>query len=147
LRLSPHENLSKVFVIEKLPVFADGEIECEVYLEQNALFNVILRGSLAKDEWYMARLDARPTHWDCILFKPKGLAWEECNKDALKYHSPHSRWLTMRVVAEGARISLYRDGQLVDRISDAKLADGRISLFAEVANVHVRKISISPTST
>lgn len=146
LNLVPHEYLSKVFIIEKLPVFADGEIECEVYLEQNALFDVIVRGSLAEDEWYMARLDARPIKWDCILFKPKGQRWEECNKDALEHHSPHSQWLTMRVVADGPRVSLYRDGLLVDRITDAKLADGRISLFAEVANVYVRKISVSPAS-
>jgi len=148
LQLIPHDNRSKVLLLEKLPQFVNGVIECEVYLEPNALFDVILRGSLADGEFYMARLDARPTMWDCILFTPKGKGWRECNKDkgTLIHHSPHGQWLKMRIVADGHRISLYRDAQLVDQVDDAKIMIGRVGLFAEVANVYARKIHIFQTS-
>jgi hypothetical protein len=138
------ESLSRVLCRAE-PQFVDGEIECEVYLEQGAIFNLLLRGSLAGGEFYMARLDARPAYWDCILFQPKGRGWHECNKDkgTLTHHSSPNQWLAMRVEAKGSRISIYRDGQLIDQIDDAKVTTGRICAFAELANVYVRRIRIS----
>jgi hypothetical protein len=63
----------------------------------------------------------------------------------LKYRdTPDGQWLTMRVVADGQKISLYRDEHLVDQIDDAKVTTGRVGLFAEEADVYVRKVSISP---
>lgn len=136
--------LSRVLCREE-PFFVDGAIECEVYLEQGAVFDLLLRGNLAVGEFYMARLDARPTHWDCILFKPEGRRWRECNKDkgTLISHSPPNQWLPIRVEAEGSRISVFRDGQLIDQIDDARVTTSRICVFAELANVYVRKIRIS----
>ena len=146
-------DLSKVLLLEELPLFMNGEIECEVYLGSGALFDVMLRGifdvkepNSLNNEFYMVRFDARGgDQLDCILIKPKGsVDWRKCDRG--EHHSPHSQWLKMRVEADGRRMSLYRDGNLVSQIQidDAKVTTGRIGLFAEQANVYVKEIRISP---
>lgn len=145
LELVPYDNLSKILVLDELPQFVDGVIECEVYLESGAIFDVMLRGDLNIKEFYMARLDTRQRRNDCILFKPRERRWAECNdRETLKYHSPPRRWLKMRIVADKHTISLYRNGQKVDEINNAITTIGKIGLFAELANVYVKKISICP---
>ncbi len=135
-------DLSTVLTLYREPRFADGTVECEVYLESGALFNLVLRGDIVDDEFYMARLDARPDYWDSILVKPRGRAWRECNKGHLSHHSPYARWLTMRVEADGPEISLYRDDQLVDSVNDAEFLDGTIAVFAEEGTAYVRVLRI-----
>lgn len=143
LELVSHNGMSKVLLLEDLPRFTNGVIECEVYLESGALFDVLLRGDLESNEFYMARFDSRTSLWDCILVQPKSGVWHPCNEtNRLTYHSPHNRWLTMRVIADGQAISLFRDGTLIDWIDDAPIKAGRIGLLAEVANVYVRRVSI-----
>jgi hypothetical protein len=129
-------------VLHSQPRFGEGTIQCEVFLEYGALFNLVVRGDVGDDEFYMARLDSREEFWDCILSKRKGKAWRECNKGQLSHHSPFREWTTMRVNSRGGRISLYRDGKLVDRIDNATLADGNVAMFAECGQVHVRVIRI-----
>jgi hypothetical protein len=147
LKLVDHDHLRNVLLNDRLPEFMNGEIECEVYLEEGALFNVMLRGDISND-FYMARLDTRPTNWDCFLIRPVGQGWRECNaRSTLKYHSPHKQWLKMRVVADGKKLSLYRDNELVDGINNAKVTSGTIGLFAEVSNVYVRKVRVLPETT
>lgn len=135
-------DLSFALLLHTEPRFADGTVECEVYLEYGALFNLVVRGDVVDDEFYMARLDSREQFWDCILFKPKGKTWRECNKGRLSHHSEFRRWTTMRVDAKGRRISVYRDDELVDQILDARHADGTVGLFAEGAHAYVRAIRI-----
>lgn len=142
LQLIPHSNLSNVLILERLPRFVNGVVECEVYLEEGALFNVMLRGSISGDEFYMARLDSRPSNYDCLLIKPKGTGWRPLYKT--KHLSPHSQWLKMRVVAEGDRISLYRNKKLVAQIDNAEVKIGRVGFFAECATVYLRKVRVFP---
>lgn len=142
LRPVPGRDLSTVLQLHSEPRFRDGAIECQVYLDYNALFNVIVRGSVPDDQFYMARLDSRQDFWDCVLFKPKGGSWHECNRGYLLHNSPCRRWLTMRVEADGRRISLYRDGEAVDQIRDAGLRSGTVGLFAEQGTAWVRAVRI-----
>jgi hypothetical protein len=149
LRLTNFDNdLSKMIILKDY-LFVCGVIECEVYLEQGALFNVVFRGKLddgnLKDkEFYLARFDSRADKLgtrDGILFKSKDGWWDLCHEH-VKHNSPHSKWLSMRVVADIPAISLYCDGQLVDQINDTKLTNGNIALFAEIQNVYMKKIRV-----
>jgi hypothetical protein len=143
-------DLSKVLLLEELPLFLNGVIECEVYLEEGALFDVMLRGTFVaqpslKDEFYMARFDGRLGWPDCICIKPEGNEqWHECNDQSRSQHqyTPHGQWLKMHVEAHGQRILLYRGDDLVDQFNAAKATVGRIGLFAELANVYVKTINI-----
>jgi len=147
LKLVDHDHLRKVLLNDRLPEFVNGKIECEVYLEKGALFNVMLRGDISND-FYMARLDTRAACWDCFLIRPRGKGWKECNAiNTLKHHSPYGQWLKMRVIADGKRLSLYRDDVLVDEIDDAEVTSGTIGLFAELSNVYVRKVRVLPEPT
>jgi hypothetical protein len=138
----PGADVRYALVLHTQPRFAEGTIQCEVFLEHNAVFNLVVRGDVSDDEFYMARLDSREEFWDCVLAKARGKAWRECNKGQLSHHSPFRDWTTMRVDSHRGRISLYRDDQLVDRIADARLSDGNVAMFAECGEVHVRVIRI-----
>jgi hypothetical protein len=139
---TPGPDLSYALVLHAQPRFREGTVQCEVFLEYGALFNLVVRGDVADDEFYMARLDSREEFWDCILKKRKGEAWRECNKGHLSHHSPFRQWTTMRVDSRGGRISLYRDDELVDHIEDATPSDGNVAMFAECGQVHVRVVRI-----
>lgn len=140
----PHEKLTRVLLLQKLPLFSDGVIECEVWLEQESLFNVIVRGDIFAGEFYMARCDTRADWPDCIVFSKGGMTWQTCNWGIApsKHHSPHNQWITMRIHAIGRQIRLYREGLLVDEIADAKIILGKIGFFAEIGHAYVRKIRI-----
>lgn len=149
LTLVHHDNLSKVLVLTELTSFMNGEIECEVCLSPESIFNVVLRGSLTEDEFYIARFDARSgNHYDAILIKERGKYWDFCNRDELKHKSPSNRRLQMRIRAKNRRIELYRDGKLVHWINDAEKRSGVIALFTELpsgsGSVHVKAIRIWP---
>jgi hypothetical protein len=153
LRLTNFDNDLSKMVILKGYLFADGVIECEVNLEQGALFDVIFWANLGgnppeSDEFYLARFDTRankPEARDGILFKAagKGQWWKFCHEHT-KHNSPSGQWLTMRIEASGSHIALFCGEQLIDQIADAVQVDGSIALLAEIQDVHVRRIRIKP---
>jgi hypothetical protein len=153
LRLTNFDNELSKMVILKDHVFADGVIECEVNLDQGALFDVAFWADLGdnppeSDEFYLARFDTRtnnPKARDGILFKAagKGQWWNFCHEHT-KNNSPSGQWLTMRIEASGSHIALFCQGQLIDQITDAVQVVGSIALLAEIEDVHVKKISIKP---
>ena len=126
------------------PQFMNGEIECEVYLESGAIFNVRFREELVTHEFYMARLDARNWQFDAIL-AGKDAGWDFLrSQDKLKHRSPGGRLLKMHIRVDGRRIELRNGGTLVDWVDDAEIRAGRISLFAEQKTAFVKKIRITP---
>lgn len=144
LKFTPQQDLAEVLILGRIPSFSDGVIECEIYLEKRAVFNIIFRGDVTKGQFYMARLDARSNWRDCIVFSKGKTDWQIYNwrEHRLRFHSPERRWVTMRVVANKNRVHLFRDGQLVDTCDETKLLSGRIGMFAEVANAYVRRVRI-----
>jgi hypothetical protein len=138
----PGADVRYALVLHDQPRFGEGTIECEVFLEYGALFDLVVRGDVSDDEFYMARLDSRMEFWDCILAKTKGKTWRECNKGQLSHQTPFREWVTMRVDSCGGRISLYRDDERVDRIEHTALSDGNVAMFAECGQVHVRVIRV-----
>jgi hypothetical protein len=151
LKLIHHDQLRNFLVCKDINDFSDGVIECEVFLETNAIIDVVLRGniegSIERDQFYMARLDTRD-YYDCILFKPVGKLWSECNApEELKrrgFVSPSKQWINLKVMAKGRSIHLYRDGVWVDSWDHVQTLSEQIAIFAESADVYVRKITITP---
>ncbi|MDD5223120.1 MAG: hypothetical protein PHE84_03945 [bacterium] len=141
----PHDDLSNVMVLKTIPNFMNGIIECVIYLSHNSTFNIIFRANLNENEFYMARVDSRLDHWDCILFKQKDSNWKECNKENLKYHSPHNQFVKMRVEINDKHISLYRDSQLVDSVTNAISKTGEIGFFSELTENYLRNIRVIKT--
>jgi len=147
VELLPHTALRRVLLLEKLPFFALGEIEGEVYLEHGGIFDLVVRGSCSSEEFYMARLDSRREWYDCFVYKPKSVTWDKwwiCNWEStkLKHYSPSGRRILFKIIASKSSIRLYRDGELVDCVKQPELPLGRIAVFAEEAKVYLRKIAI-----
>ena len=145
IQLVHHYHLSRVLLLKTYPRFVDGVIECQVCLEPGALFSLLLRGSLEEDEFYLARLDSTPDWGAGILYKRRQKHWLECDeKKATRVPSPPGQWLNVRVVARGRRVALYCNERLLDQIDNARVRAGRIGMFAELDDVHVRRVRVFP---
>lgn len=138
----------KALLLKHGPEFKDGVIECEAYLTTGAIFDVVVRGNIADDHFYMARLDSRRggRQTDSIVVKPAGGNWHKCNQ-ASTHHTPVQRWTRMRIEADGPQIRLYNNGQEVNHIDNAEIASGRIAIFAEISKVHIRRFRVTYTDT
>jgi hypothetical protein len=145
LELIDHAGFRNVLFAQHFPDFVNGVIVCRVFMRPNAIFNVVVRANLVKNSFYMARLDTRSVYRDCILFKAENdSSWKECNDFAsLKGFSPTEKWMDMRVVVRKNIISLYRDEQLMDQITNANIDGTVIGIFAELANVYLDSIVVA----
>lgn len=144
VELAPHENLRRVLICEDFSDFINGDITCEVKLTPDALFDLAFRGDVHGGPFYMARFDARPGCLDGILFSPGGPNWQPIQgRELPKHTSPDGQWLVMKIQIQGKSIRLFQNDQLVDQIASADIVPGRISMFAEVANVYVRRITVA----
>ena len=145
IEIIPHEKLTRFLTLPDFNLFSNGIIECEVNLNHGALINVMLRGSFGpQDIFYMARLDSRDNFYDCILIKRGQAGWSVCNdKNNLLYHSPSNQWVRLKISLKNAKIHLFRDGKLVDKISNMQNLSGGIGFFAERGNVYLRRVKIN----
>lgn len=144
IELVPHEELKRVLVCNEVAEFKNGEITCEVKLAQDALLDIAFRGDVHKTAFYMARFDARPNDLDGILFSSGGTKWGAIEGRELPTHtSPANEWLLMKIQIQNKTVKLFQNEQLVDKIENANVVPGRISIFAEVKNAYVRRITIS----
>ncbi|TSC92389.1 MAG: hypothetical protein CEN89_725 [Candidatus Berkelbacteria bacterium Licking1014_7] len=112
----------------------NGSIECDVYLEPGALFNIIFHVDSVTEKWYMARLDTRNGMKDGFL-KGGRSGWAEFSMG--KSNSSPKTWHRMKLELDGPKIKLYRDGNLLAEMGDSEFKDGRIGIFNEVGEVHI----------
>lgn len=132
-------------LLEKIPYFMNGAIECEVSIPTEAIFNVVFRGSITRREFYMARLDTRiaPSYRDCILIKEEQENhWRTIAVTKYKSKTPADTWVKMRIEAIGTTISLFRDERLVYEVDNVYIRPSMIGLLAEEKTVSVRSVKL-----
>ena len=119
----------------------DGEVECDVYLEREALFNLVIRADDQYNIYYMVRLDSRRGQFNGILFDPGNRNWDFIKQSNINTAS--DRWWHMRVRFKGSEIKLYLDGKLVIATSDKRLPGlGNVGIFNELKRVFVNNFVI-----
>jgi hypothetical protein len=118
-------------------VFTDGTVELDVYLETDALVDVVFRGDLEKNTGYIARLDSRNYHDTFIKID----TWTMLGENSGHITSPH-QWHHMRVEVESSSFTLLCDDQVVARTIDTEFSSGQIALMNEVNKVHVDNVTV-----
>ena len=117
---------------------SSGVIECDFYLEPNAVFNIVFMANLEEEKWYMARFDSRQSDSDGFVLKEKGIGQQNWSffKMSGTYTSVHE-WHRARIVFNKEKVAMYRDEQLIVEFTDPEIFGNRIAIFNEVNDVHV----------
>lgn len=121
-----------------------GVIECDVYLEPGAVFNLVFFANVSKHNWYMARLDTRERNSDGFLIKDKGPGnnWRELAMSGTR--SKVKEWIRVRLEYSELKASLYINNELlVETVIEITTAFGKkIGLFNELADVHIDNFAL-----
>lgn len=119
----------------------NGEVECDVYLERDALVNVVIRANDHYNTYYMVRLDSRRGEYDGILYDPGSREWDFVKQSNI--NTAPDRWWHMKVRFRGSELKLYLDGKLVVATSDRRLpGPGNVGIFNERKRVFVNNFVI-----
>jgi len=151
LRIKANSNGLEYYLIFNKGLFKNFEIECNVRLNKDALFDVILR-STGEEEYkdsYIARFDSRITKdikmSDRILiWSNKRNWWDECNPKTKTSNSPPNQIINMKIVAIDNKISLYRNNVIIDSVNNAAEKYGKIGICAETQDVYIKDFRIKP---
>lgn len=133
------------FLVYRKEIMLNGEIICEVAIEQNALFNIIIgfnENEQNQQKYWLARLDTRPNEPEGIFFKDYGQQdWGKPTKTPSK--TKNNKSYKIRVVFNESGIKLYREGRKtpIDSISEG-IERGYIGFFNELGIITVKKIRV-----
>ncbi len=58
--------------------------------------------------------------------------------------APDGQWNRMEVVCDGNRIAVYLNDVLVNKMTDASLTSGKITIQSELAEIHIRRLDLLP---
>lgn len=119
----------------------DGEVECDVYLERDALVNIVIRADSSWNIYYMVRLDSRNGCFNSILFDRGGKNWDFIKSASVNVN--HDNWYHVKVRFKGRTLKLYVDNRLNVSVVDQKLTGyGGVGIFNEVKRVFVNNFTI-----
>lgn len=129
------------FVILKNILTEQGIIECDFYLEQDALLNIVFFCDKTKDNWYMARFDSRRNYSDGFLIKNQGAGVNWRNFRMSGTQTSAIKWCRARVEFDSTRVAVFKDGELLVEFNNPQILGGSIGLFNEVNHVHIDNFS------
>lgn len=125
------------FVILKNTEQERGIIECDFYLEDGAIFNIVFFCDDQRHNWYMARYDSRIYFSDGLLVKDQGPGanWRVFKMSGTQ--TDIKRWHRAKVEYDSTRIAIYKDGVLLVEYNNPKIFGKKIGIFNELNDVHV----------
>ncbi|TSC92693.1 MAG: hypothetical protein CEN89_530 [Candidatus Berkelbacteria bacterium Licking1014_7] len=122
----------------------NGVIECDFYLEPNAVFNIIFLGNKDNERWYMARFDSRISESDGFLIKDEGMGQQNWRFFQMSgTQTSIKEWHRARVVFNSEKVFMYKDGQLLVEFEKPDKFGNKMGIFNEVADVHVDNFSFT----
>lgn len=134
---------TNTFLILKKITAERGEIECDFFLEQGALLNIVFMCDKTDHNWHMARYDSRSGTSDGLLIKDggKGNNWRFNNMSTSRTNS--GSWYRAKVEFSSERTRMFRNGELIAEITNPPIFGKHIGLFNECANVSVDNFKFS----
>jgi hypothetical protein len=136
------DNPTNSLVIHKQTKIQQGVIECDVYLEPNAVFNIAFLADKEKEKWYMARFDSRPSESDGFLVKDEGKGMQNWNYFQMSgTHTSVHEWHRMKIVIKDKIVALFKNDEKIVEFSNPELFGTNIGLFNEVNDVHIDNFS------
>lgn len=119
-----------------------GIIECDFYLEDEAIFNIIFFADTERRKWYMARFDSRGNRSDGFIIQDDTHGnWREFRMSGTRTST--KEWHRARLQFDRNKASLFRDGILLVEFDNPEAFGKNIGFFNEVKNVHVDNFSFT----
>lgn len=129
------EGRTNSFIFLKNEKIEEGVIECDFYLEENALLNIVIFADMDQDAWYMARFDSRPKYSDGFIIKKHGENWKDFRMSGTKTRP--KEWHRARVEFNSTRVSMYIGNNLIVDFENPTIFGDKVGIFNEVNFVHV----------
>ena len=145
LLLAKHlQDATNTFIVIKDTEFERGVIECDYYLESDAILNIVALGDTRRHNWYMARYDSRDGETDSILIKDAGPGanWRH-DKVGYSGGSSKRRWHRARVEFSSEGIKMFRNDELIAEVTNPQLLGKEVGMFNEVNDAHVDNFRVS----
>lgn len=122
----------------------EGTVECDVYLEPGAVFNLVFLANISKHNWYMARLDTRERNSDGLLIKDKGPGnnWREHAMSGTRRKA--KEWTRVRLEFGERKARLYANNEMLveAKIETTSAFGKKIGLFNELADAHIDNFAL-----
>ncbi len=134
--IDPPES-TNTFLISRKIKSKRGMIECDVFLNQGAVLNVVFLCDKLNHNWHMARYDSRDRNTDGFVIKDmgKGANWRLNSMSTKRTNS--GTWYKIKVEFSSERARMFRDGELIEEITNPQLFGEHIGLFNECAEVSI----------
>jgi hypothetical protein len=134
---------TNAFLVLKDFEITSGTIECDIYLEPNALVNIVFLADIVGSNFYMARYDSRGHgSTDGLLLKDQGPGANWRGFRMTKDVSNSKEWIHAKVEFSPKGIKMYKNNSLLIQTVDPIIFGGRIGIFNEVADAHVDNFSV-----
>ncbi|NIO20466.1 MAG: hypothetical protein GTN76_06930 [Candidatus Aenigmarchaeota archaeon] len=123
--------------------FYEGEINLDVYIEEDGIFYLNFRLDPSTDEAYLASLSNDPSVGYDAFYRMSGSTLTYIGQNA-SHNTSKDEWHHMKVVVEGNTFRLYNDGLLVASASDLNYnSPGSIGMFHECGEAYVDNVRIT----
>lgn len=130
------------FIIANTKEIKNGKIECDVYLERDALVNIVFRADSGPGRFYMARVDSRSAGSCGILYCENYTSWNYIQTPNVIAPSDH--WYHIEVTFKDNNLSLKIDNSTVVSLNDQRLAiPGYVGIFNEVKRAFVNNFVVT----
>lgn len=141
-KVDPAQATNTFLILKKIEAVR-GEIECDFFLEEGALLNIVFMCDKINHNWHMARYDSRGGTTDGLLIKDagKGNNWRFNNMSMARTNSVS--WYRAKVEFSSERARMFRNGELIAEITNPQIFGKYIGIFNECANVNVDNLKFS----
>jgi len=136
LKFDPNEKNNSVVFLKNIRK-KSAVIECDFYLEENAIFNIVFFANTQDDRWYMARYDSRGRYSDGFIIKDGGLGYTWRNHILSGTKTSSKEWHRARLEFNESKVSMYKDNILIAEFENPNLFGSQIGIFNEVGDVYV----------
>lgn len=120
-----------------------GIIECDFYLEDGAILNILFFADKERDKWYMARYDSRNNFSDGFLIKSQGpgVNWVDFKMSGTQ--TKIKEWHRARIEFSSTKVAMYKDGNLMVEFNNPQIFGKKIGFFNELNHIHVDNFSFN----
>jgi hypothetical protein len=143
LTMTDPPQATNTFLLLKKITSERGVIECDFFLGDRALLNIVFMCDKTNHNWHMARYDSRGGTTDGLLIKDggKGNNWRFNNMSTARSNS--GSWYRAKIEFSSERARMFKNGELVAEITNPKIFGKYIGFFNECGNVNVDNFKYS----
>lgn len=130
----PNEVFTKFF-----RSFKGGEIDFDVYLEENGL--IYIKFAKSGENEYLVLISSNSSFFSSF-YKRSFTSFQPIGENYLHIASPN-QWHRIKIIASGGKLTLYIDGEIIAIAQTAGLSNSNISFFSSCKKGYVDNIRIT----